>query len=224
MPDEKRMIDGYEIMQSVIIDGMEIIIGENPNAKEQYIMWRRSLGESFGAESHLIPLFSNDYLKTLRDFIHCQSVYADNLGTDRIYRGSLVTDSALDSKDCVEGGMDSDLKGKVVAIRADALSPEYRARSHQLMLVTGGFGCSPGARGRVVYGTNIYSGTQERWDRTDILGVVAESNLPGWAPEKLAALRKPADKESVIDRIREDRQAVKQQPSTKKRSKGETEH
>lgn len=178
-------------------------MGENQDAREPYMMWRRSLNEPFGAEDHLIPVFGSDYLKILRDFIRCQSLYADNLELDRIHRRP---DDALTAKDCVKGGMDEDLKGKVVAIRADALSPEYRARSHQLMLATGGFGCAPDARGRAVFGLNIYSGTPERWDRSDLLGVVDENTLPAWAREKLAALRNPAEKESVLGKIREDRQ------------------
>lgn len=169
-------------------------MGEKQDAREQYMMWRRSLNEPFGAETHLIPVFGRDYLKILRDFIRCQSLYADNLELDRFYRHP---DVALTVKDCAEGGMDEDLKGKVVAIRADALSPEYRARSHQLMLAESGFGCAPDARGRAVFGVNIYSGTRERWDRSDLLGVMDENALPNWAREKLAALRKPAEKESI---------------------------
>lgn len=222
MTGEKRNVDGYEIIQSVEIDGMEIVVGENPDARETYMMWRRSLDQPFGAESHLIPVFDSDYLKVLREFIRCQSLYADNLDLGRIHRRP---DAALTAKDCAGGGMDEDLKGKVVAIRADALSPEYRARSHQLMLATGGFGCAPDARGRAVFGVNIYSGTRERWDRSDLLGVIAENTLPNWALEKLTILRKPAEKESVLGRIKEDRQAVKpQKPTQKTHGKGEPEH
>lgn len=114
-----------------------------------------------------------------------------------------IEDAHLEAGDCVPGGMDTDLKGKVIAIKADILLPEYRACSHQLLLATGGFGCSPGARGRAVFGTNIYSGEQERWDRSDILGVIAENTLPGWAHEKLERLREPREKESVVEKIRE---------------------
>ena len=58
----------------------------------------------------------------------------------------------------------------------------------------------------------LNSGDKERWDRGDILGVIAEDALPGWAQEKLAALRQPPEKESVIAKIRE----AKNNPSAPK--------
>ncbi|MDR2515413.1 MAG: hypothetical protein LBD02_09475 [Christensenellaceae bacterium] len=200
---ERYAAEGYKITQSVEINGIEIVIADNPQAEKPYMMTRRSLDEAFGAEDHLIPVYSSDYLEILQEFIKCQSAYLDNLSLDRVYRGSAVTDAPLGAGDCVPKGMDTDLKGQVIALKADILLPEYRACSHQLLLATGGFGCSPTARGRAVYGTNLYSGEDERWDRGDILGVVAENTLPGWAHEKLAKLREPREKESVIAKIRE---------------------
>jgi hypothetical protein len=148
-------------------------------------------------------VYSSDYLEILREFIKCQSTYLDNLSLDRIYRGSAVADSPLTYEDCVPRGMDTDLKGKVVALRADALLPKYRACSHQLMQATGRFGCSPTSRGNAVFSVNLYSGAHERWERSDILGVVRDDALPGWAHEKLARQREPQAKESVIAKIRE---------------------
>lgn len=203
MAEDRFITDGYKIVQSVEIDGMEIAIGANPDADKPYMMARRSVNEVFGAEKHLISVYGSDYVDIFREFVQCQSAYLDNLSLDRVYRGSAMADAPLEAGDCVPGGMDMDLEGKVVALRAGILRPEYRACSHQLMLVTGGFGCSPSARGRVVYGTNIYSGEDERWDRSDILGVIAEDALPGWAHEKLERLREPKEKESVIAKIRE---------------------
>lgn len=141
----------------------------------------------------------------------------------RIFTGPpppmMSVDAPLDAGDCVPGGMDADLKGRVVALREEALRPEYRTASHQLMLATGGFGCSPGSRGRAVFATNLYSGEQERWSREDILGVVAETTLPAWAYEKLERLREPREKESVLAKIREAKSSpspAKEEPRQKK--------
>ena len=130
---------------------------------------------------------------------------------------SSVRDPAKDDlpigiSDCVPGGMDADIKGKIVAIRLEALLPEYHANRHRLMLTTGGFGCTPDARGRAVFGVNLHSGVHERWNRPDILGVVKDSVLPEWAREKLAALQAPAEKESVLDKIRSARETEKTEP------------
>ena len=122
---------------------------------------------------------------------------------DQTHRGAAVADAPLNAGDCVPGGMDMDLKDHVVALKAEILRPEYRACSHQLVLATGGFGCSPESSGRAVYTTNLYSGEKERWDRSDILGVIAENTLPAWAREKLAALREASEKEFVLAKLRE---------------------
>lgn len=203
MAEDRFITDGYKIIQSVEIDGMEIAIGENKGAEQPFVMARRSVNEVFGAEKHLIPVYGSDYVSIFREFIQSQSAYLDNLSLDRVYRGSPVVDAPLEAGDCVPDGMDMDLEGKVVALKAGILRPEYRACSHQLMLATGGFGCSPSARGRTVFGVNLYSGEDERWNRSDILGVVAEDTLPAWAPEKLSRLREPKEKESVIAKIRD---------------------
>lgn len=200
---ERFAADGYKIMQSVKINGLEIVIAENPDAEKPYMTWRRSLSMPFGAESHMIPIYDRDYLEVLQAFIRCQTVCADQLGLGRIYRGPPLVDYPLGVHHCVPDGMNMDLKGQVVALRADILLPEYRSRSHQLMLATGGFGCSPTARGRAVYGVNLYLGEEARWDRSDILGVIAENTLPGWAHKKLSKLRESPEKVSVIAKIRE---------------------
>ena len=60
MVEDRFAADGYKITQSVEIDGMEIVIAENPAAELPYMTWRRSVNEAFGAESHLLPVYSDD--------------------------------------------------------------------------------------------------------------------------------------------------------------------
>jgi hypothetical protein len=112
--------------------------------------------------------------------------------------------------------MDTDLTDKVVIIKPESLSPEYRSLSFQLSLATSGFGCKPDARGRAVYCTELYSGEQSRWDRSDILGVASDDVIPKWAKEKLAVLEcKAPQKESVMKQIREAKTAPKQPRKSK---------
>ncbi|MCL2866828.1 MAG: antirestriction protein ArdA [Clostridia bacterium] len=127
--------------------------------------------------------------------------------------GPLLTDTALTAKDCVKDSMDFDLKGRVVAVRAELLSPAYQSCHHQLLLATGGFGCSPGARGRAVYGVNLHSGERECWNRADILGVVRESALPDWARDKPMEL---TVKESIVAKLQEARETAKLNPPAKR--------
>ncbi|HCC34250.1 MAG TPA: hypothetical protein DEQ02_00890, partial [Ruminococcaceae bacterium] len=69
-------------------------------------------------------------------------------------------------------------------------------------------GARPDARGRKVYCTELYSGKQETFNRDAIAGVFPLERLPDWAREKLAALQKPPERESVIAKLREGKNAA----------------
>jgi hypothetical protein len=77
------------------------------------------------------------------------------------------------------------LVGKVVAIKPEALRPEYRRGDVQLVLVDGGFGANGNARGSAVFCYHLNDGKHTRFERHDILGEIKE--LPDWAKERLAA-------------------------------------
>ncbi len=58
MAQDRFAAEGYKILQSVEIGGMEIVIAENREAEKPYLTWRRSVNEAFGAETHLLPVYS----------------------------------------------------------------------------------------------------------------------------------------------------------------------
>ena len=218
--DEKRTIDGYAVLHAIRIDGAEQIVAEKDS---HYRLYRGERVSILGIEEYTTVFENSDYLKAMREFTRRINGALDNLGLDRVYRGSPLVDYPLSAEDCVPGGMDADLRGKVVAVRAEILSPEYRACSHQLMLATGGFGCSPNARGQSVFATNLYSGEENRWSRSDILGVVEENTLPDWAKEKLTKLREPAPRESVLGKIRAEKSQLDEENRAPKPHKSEPE-
>ena len=126
----------------------------------------------------------------------------------------------LTAADCVPDGLASDLEGKVIVLKPEKLSPEYRTIDYQLALCTGGFGARPDARGRKVYCTELYSGKQETFNRDAIAGVFPLERLPDWAREKFAALQKPPERESVIAKLREGKNAAAtSEPKPQKRGK-----
>jgi hypothetical protein len=208
--------NNYRPVQSARLGGTVFVVGESLEATRPYLVWRRSVNEAFGAQSHIIPVFERDYLSAMRGFIRQLEVALDSLDLERVYRGSPLIDAPLLPEDCVPGGMDDNLTGKVIAIRQEILSPEYRFASHQLHLAAGGFGCYPDSRGRAVYCTDLYSGENERFAREDVLGVIAEDALPEWAKENLAALRDPANRESTLAKLREGKKTAAEQPRKEK--------
>ena len=78
------------------------------------------------------------------------------------------------------------------------LRPEYRRATCQLHLCNGGFGASPNSRGSACSCTELYSGKTSRFERSDILGVIAPENLPKWAKHYLECIRqeRQAEKKS----------------------------
>jgi hypothetical protein len=218
--DDNRIIDGYAVLHTIWIDGAEQIVAEKDH---QYRLYRGERVSGLGIEEYTVVFEDRDYLKAMREFTRRINSALDGLDLSRVYRGSPLMDFRLNLEDCVSGGMANDLRGKVVAIKAEILSPEYRAGSYQLMLAEGGFGCSPNARGQSVFCKELYSGESARWGRTDILGVVDESLLPTWAKEKLSRLREPAPRESVVDKIRAAKPVREQEPQSPKHHKSEPE-
>ena len=67
---------------------------------------------------------------------------------------------------------------------------EYQIATKQLQLCTGGFGAEPNSRGSACFCTNLYSGKESRFERTDILGVIEKDDLPDWAKERLDEVQK----------------------------------
>lgn len=86
-----------------------------------------------------------------------------------------------------------DYDGKVLVLDPTILKDEYKSPDYQLFRATGGFGCSPTARGRRVYGQFLKDGEETSFYRQDFLGVLKDEHLPDWAPEKLAEIQSQAE-------------------------------
>ena len=94
--------------------------------------------------------------------------------------------AALTLEHCRRREPEESLEGKLVIVKANNISPEYRSADYQLGYALGGFGCKPGAGGRAVFFEELYSGERSRWDVGDILGIADLDKLPEWAKTKVA--------------------------------------
>lgn len=97
--------------------------------------------------------------------------------------------SVIGKAECYPNDYDESIKGKVIAIRADLLIPEYQRADRQIYLVTGGFGAEANARGRAVYCVNIHTGKETRFNREDVQGVIKPECMPEWANNRLLIIR-----------------------------------
>ena len=109
-----------------------------------------------------------------------------NLFTDTV-RQAWQEMGLFDATHCT--GKYEDFQGKVLVLKPTILKDEYKTPDFQLFLAKGGFGCSPSARGRQIYGQFLKDGEETHYERQDFLGVLKDEHLPDWAREKLAEIQ-----------------------------------
>ena len=154
--DEKRTIDGYAVLHAIRIDGAEQIVAEKDS---RYRLYRGERVSTLGIEEYTTVFESGDYLKAMREFTRRINGALDNLGLDRVYRGSPLVDYPLSAEDCVPGGMDADL-GKVWRSKRRFFRriPGLLSSAHA---ATGGFAFNNARGSRSCQ--NLYSGEENSW-------------------------------------------------------------
>lgn len=91
------------------------------------------------------------------------------------------------------------LEGKILVINPSRLYDEYKTPEDQLFKATAGFGCSPTAIGRTVYGYFLKDGEETSWDRSAFIGVLKDELIPDWVKEKcdLSNTESPSDDKGI---------------------------
>ena len=89
-----------------------------------------------------------------------------------------------------------DHAGKLLILKPSVLKDEFKVSDYQLFYAESGFGCSPTASGRKVFGKFLKDGESTNFNRSDFLGVIKDECIPEWAAEKLAELEPPDEDES----------------------------
>lgn len=188
MNTEKRMVQSYEVISAFRIGGKEIVFAmdEKNTDGEKYMTCFVERDELFERCNEC--LLSDDYAEIAKIFgarianeaeLHIESV--KKLG---------IPISVITAEDCIPDHHSKDINGKVIAIDAKHLRPEFQRADRQLYLVYGGFGASANSRGSAVFCTNLHTGKNTRWERYQILGEVKPECMPEWAKEKAEALKR----------------------------------
>lgn len=183
---EKRMAGDYEIIHALHIGDREIVLGENPSATEdeRYVCAFCQQHEIFANYTEV--MVSDDYPELVKLFGERVAEQAEK--THITLNGPKIQgipNSAITAEDCEQVSYQEDIRGKVVVIRPEVLRREYRHATCQLQLCTSGSGAYPNSRGTACYCTELYSGQRARFERSDILGVIAPEDLPKWAKHYL---------------------------------------
>lgn len=183
---EKRMADHYEITQAVHIGDKEVVMGvDMTNAMPYFCAFYIGNGLFDSYDNCMV---SDDYVEMVELFAErvsgqCQKVREEQ---EKI----TVPKEPITADMCQQVASDASMVGKVMAIWADALRPEYRLAPYQLVLVTGGNGARANARGRACFCKILYDGEGQKCVRNDFYGEVKPEHLPDWAKERLEKMRK----------------------------------
>jgi hypothetical protein len=180
---DKHVANGYTELISLQIAGREVILAENGGETSPFMVCECRWDNPLNIPEYYNAAATDDYLEAVQEFANRITDFARQLETEREKRG--LPRLTLTAGDCVPGGMDADMTGKIVVVKPETLTPEYRISDHQLGLCTGGNGARPEARGRAVFFKNLYTGAESRYERQDIAGVIDPEKMPAWARERL---------------------------------------
>ncbi len=186
--EEKRMAGNYEVTTAFEIGTKEIIIGEDKTAApdERFVVANYENNGIF--ERYVDALVGGDYAEIVKIFAERVKNEAEKVIDEK---SKISVDMTPITKDgCQVLKADDSIKNKIVVIRADVFKPEYQISTKQLQLCTGGFGAEPNSRGSACFCTNIYSGKESRFERSDVLGIIEKDDLPDWAKERLNEVQK----------------------------------
>ena len=191
--EEKEVIAGYTVRISLWIGDKRLIYARSENPQESH-PYMKCIGTQNGLlMEYTDALCSDRYEEIMKLFADDLRAEAVRLEAEKSAKGDAA--APCFGKDDVEPApYGRSIKGKVVAMKPDALDDSYRDLSGQLYYVTGGFGAEANSRGRACYCTNLYSGAACRIERPYVLGVVPEDRLPDFAKKKLASCRTPKTK------------------------------
>jgi hypothetical protein len=191
---EKRMIGdtGYEVKQAFRINGKEVLLAENMNAENNMFYLVCDYREHGIIAEYSPGVASDDYLEALQEFTEHIGKEAASVQAERDMLN--LPSDLFTTEHCYPRDYGESIDGKIVAIRADVFSPEYRSGDYQLVLVDGGNGARANPNGNAVYCYHLNTGKHTRFERHEVLGVVKPEAMPEWTKESLARLMSEKDK------------------------------
>ncbi len=83
-----------------------------------------------------------------------------------------------------------DFENKVMVLKPEVLKDKYKTPDFQLFYAQSGFGCSPTARGKQVYGRFLADGEHTHFERSRFIGQLKPELVPDWAKEKAKEFQK----------------------------------
>ncbi len=196
MDDEKRMIETYEVKNAIHLAGGEVVLAEDTNSHEPFMVCDCSWDNPFSVDVYTNIAVSSDYLEVMKEFLERIARRVEQIEQERSIHG--VSNIPLTIEDCIPGSQYRNYTDQLIVIRPEKIAPAARTADHQLLLATGGNGCSPDALGRAVFCRNLFTRESMRWERHQVAGIIRPDRIPEWAAERLKTLKKTTEKETSL--------------------------
>jgi len=185
----RRMVGdtGYEVKHAIHIGDKEIVFAEDKKAEDGMFYFVGNYTSREIIAEYADCQVSDDYLEAMQEFtgrVNTQIEAVRNEASKNEMSREVFT-----AEHCYPNDYGQSIDGKIVAIKAEILRPEYRRGDVQLVLVNGGFGASANSRGNAVFCYHLNNGKHTRFERYDVQGEVRPEFLPKWAKEKAAAIQ-----------------------------------
>lgn len=194
--EQKRMVESYEITQAIRIGDREVLFGVDEKQELPYFCGFYRSNELVGEYSECMA--GDDYVEMVELFADRVKAQCEKVREE--WAKVTVPREKITEQMCLLLSQCDNLKGKVMAVRPEALRPEYRSAEHQLVYVRSGNGTRRASLGTACYCTNLYNGENVRWERYDFQGEVKPENLPQWAREKIKEVQKQETEKVSLSR------------------------
>ncbi|MDL2234153.1 hypothetical protein LJC63_11335 [Ruminococcaceae bacterium OttesenSCG-928-L11] len=201
----RRMVGdtGYEVKHAVHVGEKEIVFAEDKGAENGMCWFVGDYTSNDLLGQYADCQVSDDYLEALGEFTGRVNTQIEAMQSE-IDR-SKTTCEVFTTEHCYPHDYSKSIDGKIVAIKAGILRPEYRRGEVQIVLVSGGSGARANPNGRAVFCYHLNDGKHTRFDRSDVQGEVKSEFVPKWAAEKAAAIQAEKASPQKNPKDREDR-------------------
>jgi len=185
----RRMVGetNYEVIHAIHVGDKEIVFAEDKDSENGMCWFVGNYTSNDILGQYADCQISDDFLETMQEFTGRVNTQIETMRSE--ISKSETPCPVFTAEHCHRNDYSQSIDGKIVAIKAEVLRPEYRRGAVQLVLVDGGNGSKENPNGRAVYCYHLNDGKHTRFERHDVQGEVKAEFLPKWATEKAAAIQ-----------------------------------
>ena len=178
--EDIRKAGDYIIKQSMKIGGREVVLGENMEDKDGRFYFVADFESNEIFERYTNAFVSNDYVEMAGMFAERITEEIEKLKHNR----SDLSMDVITKEACIPINNET-FVGKIIVIRPQSLSPEYRNEQYQIVRCTGGNGAKADGLGTSVFCKEMFTGEEVKYRRANVMGILKEEHYPDWLKSKL---------------------------------------